>query len=544
MFRRLTAAIAVLLLIGASVTALPASDQETISIQADESPGAEECALASPVDHTLEPAGVTINVTVHRPVLEDGQTAPLILHSHGWSGSRAQEADGLVGKLVDACYGVLSIDMRGHGTSGGQAHVHSPDHEIQDVIGILDWAHDELDWVTQEPGSGVEKDIVAGAIGGSYGGGYQLLTAALDDRLDALAPEITWNDLPYALAPNGAVKSDWVDLLYAGGVSSAELAPFIHQGYAWANAFNEFPDGTEPGEPDVHGKFVASSPGSYEDAITVPTLLIQGVPDGLFNLNQALMNYHQIREASPDGTEVNLVTHLEGHILSTDGTIPDGPPFDFGLQPGARDGACGDLDALVVHWYDEHLKGIGDDGAQPVELALDDGTTCLTDATTRELVLGNATGRTIDGIEGPIAVTQGAPVPSGYLEVDQVEANAASPVQVELFEVTDETAITGVPHLSGTATVAGGDAIAYLSIVVDDGSTERVVNSQVTPMRLAGPAQDAAFNVDLAGIGAALDPGDTVSLQISSFDTQYAHNGERLPGALVLEDLTLKLPVQ
>jgi hypothetical protein len=63
-----------------------------------------------------------------------------------------------------------------------------------------------------------------------YGGGYQLLTAAHDDRLDAIAPEITWNSLPQSLAPNGAVQSTWVDALYGAGVAQASLADVIHQG--------------------------------------------------------------------------------------------------------------------------------------------------------------------------------------------------------------------------------------------------------------------------------------------------------------------------
>ena len=59
----------------------------------------------------------------------------------------------------------------------------------------------------------IADDPVLGAIGGSYGGGYQTITALTElsetgrTRFDALAPEITWYDLPEALAPQGVVRN-------------------------------------------------------------------------------------------------------------------------------------------------------------------------------------------------------------------------------------------------------------------------------------------------------------------------------------------------
>ena len=65
-------------------------------------------------------------------------------------------------------------------------------------------------------------------IGGSYGGQNQFAIAAQDDRIDAIIPMITWNDLSYSLAPNntdqapgtvtyntpGVAKKEWVDLFF------------------------------------------------------------------------------------------------------------------------------------------------------------------------------------------------------------------------------------------------------------------------------------------------------------------------------------------
>ena len=67
---------------------------------------------------------------------------------------------------------MLSFDQRGFGESGGQAHIEHPDVEGKDVQGSST-SSPAQDWVAKEgPG-----DPVLGAIGGSYGGGYQFVGA-------------------------------------------------------------------------------------------------------------------------------------------------------------------------------------------------------------------------------------------------------------------------------------------------------------------------------------------------------------------------------
>ena len=129
----------------------------------------------------------------------------MILHSHGWAGSRSTSG---MAAWTDAGFGVLSFDQRGHGETGGEANVEDPDLEGQDVSSVIDDVA-TLDWVLLDgPG-----DPVLGAIGGSYGGGYQTIGALTEvrdtgsTRFNALAPEITWNDLPRCLAPNGVPRT-------------------------------------------------------------------------------------------------------------------------------------------------------------------------------------------------------------------------------------------------------------------------------------------------------------------------------------------------
>ena len=51
--------------------------------------------------------------------------------------------------------------------------------------------------------------------GVSYGGGIQLVTAAIDQRVDAIVPTITWNTLNSTLYKNEAFKSSWATILTA-----------------------------------------------------------------------------------------------------------------------------------------------------------------------------------------------------------------------------------------------------------------------------------------------------------------------------------------
>jgi len=142
---------------------------------------------------------------------------PLIFHSHGWGGSRTKDVASF-DKWMKAGYGVLSFDQRGFGEDGGKARIENPDFEGKDVEALVDLVS-KLPWVQQD-GKG---DPRIGAIGGSYGGGYQFVGAfreLMDKKkpvFDALAPEITWWDLKQSLAPQEAARTMWLSILFAGG---------------------------------------------------------------------------------------------------------------------------------------------------------------------------------------------------------------------------------------------------------------------------------------------------------------------------------------
>ena len=176
-------------------------------------------------------------------VLNCGQKSagahPLILQGHGLGGSRVSDTDtegeytsNAIDRMVAGGYPVISIDLRGFGDSGGTVRILDPDIEGLDLLQIIDWAEENLDylaWRDESTGEFASRpedhtsipgnvNLLMGSVGSSYGGGYQMLIHGIDEknRLDAMVPDITWNHLPYSLNQGDVVKSAWALLLTAG----------------------------------------------------------------------------------------------------------------------------------------------------------------------------------------------------------------------------------------------------------------------------------------------------------------------------------------
>ncbi|MBW6396058.1 hypothetical protein KZX47_12980, partial [Thermus sp. SYSU G05001] len=91
--------------------------------------------------------GTPIVFTVFEPALKAGETAPLVIHGHGFGGHRIRSPEDAstdsklisdtVFRLWEAGYHVISFDQRGFGDSGGYVRVMDPDVEIRDVQAIL-----------------------------------------------------------------------------------------------------------------------------------------------------------------------------------------------------------------------------------------------------------------------------------------------------------------------------------------------------------------------------------------------------------------------
>src|SRR4051812_34702011 len=167
-----------------------------------------------------------------------GAKAPTILEGHGWGGSRETNPDAAsdegtgnvgVGALRKAGFNVLTWDSRGFGNSGGTVTVDSPDAEGRDVSALLDW-------LAQQPEAQLDKagDPRVGMTGVSYAGGIELVSAAIDKRIDAIAPIIAWHSLTTSLYKEETVKGGWASALVSLGIPSSKnrLDPHITSAFA------------------------------------------------------------------------------------------------------------------------------------------------------------------------------------------------------------------------------------------------------------------------------------------------------------------------
>ena len=207
---------------------------------------------------------------------------------------------------------MLTWTAQGMGRSDGQIHLDSPDWEVRDASQLVSWPGRQPEIERKGP-----DDPVVGAVGGSYGGALSLLLAAYDQRIDAIVPEITWNDLATALLPNalssnpttGLLKKAWVGVLFGEGGQSAaspacgRFAPDVCRLYQQATLAGTL-------TPVQVALLDRSSPFTVLNHIHAPTLLIQGETDTLFTLAQADANERGIAR---NGTPVRVAWYTGGH---------------------------------------------------------------------------------------------------------------------------------------------------------------------------------------------------------------------------------------
>ena len=367
--------------------------------------------------------GDTIVIQLMEPAqLVEGESYPLVLHGHGYGGSRSVAPDDFQQRLRDAGYYVLSIDQRGFGESSGTVRVMSPDFEGQDLIAVLNWAED-LEGLARR----ADGKMMVGSYGGSYGGMYQWLLAGADpeERLRVIAPDIAPYDLTYSLDPNQVIKSGWVLALVAAGevpvlglattgdptvivddvleqVARAEGLredPVIYEAAVRGALTNRIPeaalnlfryhslryfceteaagsqDGFTIGMPDPR----EVAPGGLHQ---IDALITQGFRDTLFNFNEAANSYDCLKNL---GGDVRLLTHQTGHVLPASlGTVGLEDPLDPfyaaltlpGFQDAGGTQTCGSLDLYEVTfaWFEEKLRG--DENAIDAALGIGDNI-CL-----------------------------------------------------------------------------------------------------------------------------------------------------------------------
>ncbi len=480
-------------------------------------------AAASHVEHTAVPSkaadGLPIHISIFKP---DGASeldkAPVILHSHGWAGSRSSSEDAF-SNWLDEGFAVVSIDQRGHGDTGDIAHTQDPDLEGQDIIAVIDHIA-TLPWIAKDvDGSGEEitDDPVMGAIGGSYGGGYQLITALTEirdrghTRFNALAPQITWNNLSQSLGPQDVPRTLWNALLY--GVGATFLPQHVHESFLLGNATGTFPNGEIPGTYDLKDRFYRNSPAWFADNemfLDIPVLFGQGTSDNLFPLNEAYHNFEEV--LTPEARAQSLlVGYNGGHVLPA--VVPAGGETSSG------DACSGGFTELTMDFFSTAFAG-GDTAALlPTQYGITTvGGTCLQvdsfDADT-ELPVGDGVVVSPAGLGAPVAY----PIAEGPITV------------------------AGIPVLRGKATSLGVDARAYFALSVGTSPLDaEILQGNTMPLRQRFPVVDEPTSLELAGVAVEVPAGQTLYLTVSAVADMFVGTN-RYPGTIVLTDAVVDLPV-
>ncbi len=478
--------------------------------------GAESTRSGESYDVYLESEvdGATIAFTVHEPDnLRVGDSYPLLLHSHGYSGTRTGtesrgEGDSFDGRALAGGYGILSLDERGHGESGGLIRVLDPDFAGADWLQVLDWVEANLPWVMTRKDAEGNADPVLGAYGGSYGGGFQHLIYRIDekDRLDAMAPDITWHNLNYSLYPNRVFKTYWGTLLSAGGNAIANgQHPDVNAGLALALAANQL---TAEQQALLYRNSLAyNCDGNGRPLRRIDALYSQSAGDTLFNFNEAVQNVECVAAL---GGDVRLAVKPAGHS-------------------GGAHQRCGDMEMADARlaFFNEKLYGRRNEARFVPRYCFH------------------------LGMDGDEAVTTDV-IPKGH-DMPESRAIEVRADNLVLHELQDQilgattldlgitigdagAALVGIPaiDISITDPLLGFDGVLDPILFVaigrsaDGGASWEPLMDQVTPYRGYGRDVD-----ELVGVSVKLNPGDQLGLMLyPAYSLQYPSSASAVPTAV------------
>ena len=498
--------------------------------------------------------GKKLAATVYQPALQSGQSAPLVIATHGFGGFRAKRPLSVYGKAIltgeaaiaawKAGYWVVFYDQRGWGQSQGRVHMMDPDYEVADLSQVIDWSLAHLPGVKRlEDGS-----PAIGMIGESYGAGLQTLAAFTEPRLKALVPLTGWYDMN-SIAPNGEFRTAWgAVLLGFGGINSGfDIGEMFAD--PWRSAF----DGTV--SRDMQALMYERSAASYCDQGKAPhadALFIQGFSDSLFPFQQAENNYDCWQA---QGRDARIIGMESGHVMPWPiqkwrGWVPFYQTDDMVH--------CGDYSETtvdtIINWWDEKLRGedatvpqycinvTRDRGIAMEENGILDGGSRYALSPTRVTIpLAGAFEWLMAGFDigGDMfrAMWPGA-------DLRELEPNGGfgRPKFVPLYVARgDDEVLLGKPRIAlSLAGTSGGKGMpVFVGVGIQHANRRRVhvASEQLTPLPEKG-----IHNMELPAVSQPLKGGDRVGLVIYGFTTQFPLNSAFLArNATVKGDIWLPL---
>lgn len=442
-----------------------------------------------------------------------GGRRPAVLLGHGFGGSKEDVREQAEDLARDG-YAVLTWSARGFGKSTGKIGLNDPEGEVADVSRLIDW-------LAERPEVRLDKDgdPRVGMAGASYGGAIALLGAGYDDRVDAIAPAITYFDLADALFPNGVFKKLWAGVFVNSGGGCEKFRPELCAMYERV---------AESGTPDAPARELLEerSPAAVADRIDVPTLLTQGQTDSLFPLGQA--------DAAAKAIRAN------------------GAPVDVDWIAGGHDGGNLEDDRVrqrVRDWFDRYLK---DDEGADTGPAFRVTRTGGVDSTDGRAVLNGASADTYPGLTSggrPVPLTgdeqsfanpAGASPPAisslpglggsgGLAQLSSLGVGVSLdfPGQFARFEsapVAGDLRITGSPTATVRVESTAEDAVLFAKVydVGPDGRQQVLPSQLVTPVRVEDAGSGKDVTLTLPAVDHEVQKGHRLRLVLSSTDLGYA----------------------
>ena len=511
---------------------------------------------------------------------------PAVLTTNGFGGAYTDQVP-MAEYLASNGYAALTYSGLGFGGSGCKITLDDPVYDGEAAeqlvsflggapgIGFTDSAHTApaptVDFVVHDhvdhSGHAEQYDPRVGMIGGSYGGEIQFAAAYEDPRIDTIVPMITWNNLNYSLAPNnaglsptsgvtnpvpGAAKSTWAIGFSAEGAADGlqgaqadptrlegcpNFADWVCPGLAAAGSTG-YPDATT-------GAYLEhASVESYMAGVRIPTLLMQGQNDTLFNLDEAVANYRALRARN---VPVTMIWQSWGHSGST--------PVPGEYDSSAPNRSTQYETARIMSWFDHYLKGqsvsTGPGFAYFQDWVSYKGIATPAYATAPSYPVGRTQALYLSADQSlvpdarQVAVstqtftTPGLGAPSSTGTIDAVGGSAPTALQSDrntpgTYASWTTTALSapvdvaGIPvlHISFQAPTASGAAgpagdlvvFAKLYDVAPDG-TMSLIHGLVAPARIADPS--APVEITLPGIVHRFAAGHRIELVVAGGDENY-----------------------
>ncbi len=489
---------------------------------------------------TIASDGTRIRMTVYQPALKKGEAAPLLIHAHGYEMGRMARPFSTYGKLLipgkaslrawDEGYWVISYDLRGMGDSQGQVSLMAADKEPKDVSTVIDWALKNLS-ISQK-----NDHPMIGMIGESYGGAVQMSVTTQDPRIVALVPMTTWYNLQEALFPQGVPKTDWLMFL---GVVGYTMGPVHMDHHAAIGSFKEI-FGTS--NPQFLNELYQNSLAAHCQGAEEPhadALLIQGMRDVLFPLNQALDARVCFQHA---GRDVRLIAVEHGHLQPTAQLSP-GLPVWYTQDRVRCEGRVYEVADIINDWLNGKLRDdqaaldrvphycvTGDQNidANPPQLTWFP----LQKVTSHSGLTGEFEwlAKPLEGAKNIFTSNcqpQSAPVnaPEGTLpscvpeDWDHPSNGWLRPARIPIYAATVPTWIVGVPHVQLTTPEANSEkAVFFLRLAAwtPDSGSYRVLSQQVTPVRAHG-----RLDLELNAVRDKLMPGEVLGLLVQGHSDQF-----------------------